>query len=144
MKGYYLEVFFWIVLTVLFWGTAPILEKIGLNKAPIYLAVTVRTIAIAVFVFSGALVTGQFTKIGQLDTKTILFVIMGGLFAGLFGQITYFMALRQAEASRVVPLTMAFPLVTALLGIWLLNESLTWQKGFGALCIIIGSFLLTW
>lgn len=129
-------------MTVLFWGTAPILEKIGLSKASTFLAVTVRTIAIAFFVFTGALVTGQFSKIGQLETKTIFYVILGGLFAGLFGQITYFMALKQADASRVIPLTLAFPLVTVVLGVFFLNESFTWQKAFGAFFIVLGSVLL--
>ncbi len=137
-----MEVIFWAVLTILFWGAAPVLEKAALAKANPFVAVTVRTIAISIIVFIGALFTGQFSKMMEIDGKTIFLIILGGLFAGLFGQITYFFALKQAEASRVVPLVMAFPLVTAILGIWFLNESITLQKVTGAVFFWLVSALL--
>lgn len=131
-----------VILTVLLWGSAPIFEKVGLSKATPYQAVVVRSLVIAILVFFGAIVSGRFTEAFRLETKTLVFVIIGGLFAGLLGQLTYFNALKGAEASKVIPLTAAFPLVTTVLGVVILNESFSWEKLAGVMLVITGAVLL--
>lgn len=131
-----------VILTVLLWGSAPIFEKIGLSKASPYQAIIIRSLVITSLVLLGALVGGRLSSAFKLDAKTLVFVIIGGLFAGLLGQLTYFMALRRSEASKVVPLTAAFPLVTAILGVVVLKESFSIEKLIGVLLVIIGAMLL--
>jgi len=131
-----------VLLTILFWGSAPILEKLGLSKASPYEAIAIRTLVIAILVLFSSFISGHLFSAFKLDSKTLIFVIVGGLFAGLLGQYTYFMALRGSEASKVVPLTAAFPLVTAILGTVLLRESFSAPKLVGVFLIIGGALLL--
>jgi bacterial/archaeal transporter family protein len=54
-----------------------------------------------------------------------------------------FLALRAGDASRVIPLTAAYPLVTVLLALLVLNEALSIATLVGATFVVVGAVLLT-
>ncbi|MCL4424521.1 MAG: EamA family transporter [Firmicutes bacterium] len=58
------------------------------------------------------------------------------------GHLAYYYALKSGEASRVTPVTAAYPVVTVLLVCLLLGEKLTWSKVVGVLLIVAGVILL--
>ncbi len=66
-----------------------------------------------------------------------------GILASLLGHFAYYYALKYGEASKVVPLISAYPLITMAFGVLFLNETLSWQKIGGAVLIIFGLLLLT-
>jgi transporter family protein len=57
--------------------------------------------------------------------------------------IMFYVALGRGEASRVVPLTSAYPLVTVVLSMIVLSEEVTVVRGLAALVVIAGVVLLT-
>jgi transporter family protein len=57
--------------------------------------------------------------------------------------IMFYVALGRGEASRVVPLTSAYPLVTVVLSVLVLSEEVTVVRGLAALVVIAGVVLLT-
>jgi transporter family protein len=131
------------LLTALFWGIAPLFEKLGLVKAQPITALTIRNIVIASSLILIITLSGQMTEIVTRDLKTIFFIILGGLLGGLLGMITYFYALKLGEASRVVPIVASYPLIAAILSIIFLGELLTLPKIIGAIFIVIGVWLVS-
>ena len=131
------------ILTAFIWGIAPIFEKIGLSgKIEPYVAVVVRTIPIVLVSFIGLLFMGKVGSLGQLASKDVLFVTIGGLLAGFLGQITLYSALKIGQASVVVPIAATYPLVAMTVAVLFLGEPLTWQKVTGVVLVISGVMML--
>ena len=65
-----------------------------------------------------------------------------GLIAGVLGMFTYFSLLKGGEASKIVPLTAAYPLVTALLSLVILGEKLSPLRLLGIFFTILGLIIL--
>jgi bacterial/archaeal transporter family protein len=132
------------LLAMLFWGVAAICDRLGINGASPEVGLTVRTVSVAVGVLMIFLVTGQMREIGHVKPSSILFLALSGLFAGVIGQLLYFKALKPGEASVVVPLVGAYPLITLILAVVFLREKVTWVRAAGALLVASGVFLLKW
>lgn len=129
------------ILTALCWGLAPIFEKVGIAKMSPLVAVTVRSVIISLILIVVVLFTGEASAILKIDSRSLVYIAIGGILAGLLGQGLYFYALKSGESSRVVPIAGTYPLVAAILGITLLGEALTLQKTIGVI-LIVGGILL--
>ncbi len=69
-----------------------------------------------------------------------------GVLAGVIGSLGYlffYFALARGEASRVVAITAAYPLVTALFAFYMLGEELSFQKILGLGFALIGIMILS-
>ena len=132
------------LLAVLFWGAAPALEKLGLARVSPLAALSIRGITIAGVMLVIIVAGGQFREIAQVRGSALLFLVLAAVSAGIIGQIFYFSALKIEQSSIVVPIVGAYPLVTAILGVLILKESLTWAKGTGIILSIMGVIMLGW
>jgi transporter family protein len=65
------------------------------------------------------------------------------MFIPSVGIILFWIALGQGDASRVVPVSSAYPLLTVILAALFLSEALTWQVGIGAVLIVSGVILIS-
>jgi transporter family protein len=63
--------------------------------------------------------------------------IASGAFASV-GLMTFFLALERGEASKVVPVTAAYPLVTAVLAALVLSEEVSLLRGLGTILVVLG------
>ncbi len=72
----------------------------------------------------------------------VLWGLLGGM-VGSLGMLFFYFALERGETSRVVAITAAYPLVTALLAFWVLGEEFTVQKGIGLVFALIGIIFLS-
>ncbi len=135
--------FIFAILTALIWGMAPAFEKVGLSgRIDPYVGVVVRTVPIIVFGLIGLVLFGKLDFLSQLDTRTVVYLSIGGLIAGFFGQLSLYTALKSGEASVVIPISATYPLVTLLIAVLFLGESLTLSKFMGILLVVIGIILL--
>ena len=57
--------------------------------------------------------------------------------------VMFFIAIGSAEVSRVVPVTSAYPLVTAAISMLVLGEAMTFSRGVAILLILIGVIMLS-
>ncbi len=130
------------ILAALCWGSAPVFEKAGIAKMSPLVAVTVRSVVISVILIIAVTFAGELSTISKIDTRSLIYIAIGGILAGLLGQGLYFYALKLGESSRVVPVVGTYPLVAAILGITLLGEALTVQKILGVILIIGGVLLV--
>lgn len=130
----------------LFWGLAPVFEKVGLRQVPALTGVFVRSVVVTLLV-GGALAAAFVLHRESLEApafgfRPLLWIAAGGLFGGVLAQYLYYLALGSGEVSRVAPIASAFPLVTVACSILFLDESLTWTKALGAGLIVAGVMLL--
>ena len=130
------------LLAALLWGSAPVLEKLGLVKISPLAGLAIRTITITVILVVIALFTDMAKEIVRVDSRSLFFLVVSGIIAGLLGMLAYFKALKCWEASRVVPIVGAYPLLAFLFALLFLGEKLTLQKALGVLLVVSGIFLL--
>jgi len=132
--------YFFIFLTVVLWGLAPILDKFALKEASPFSGLIIRTLAVAGGLLFLCPVFFKY-KI-KITASSIFFFALSGLCAGLLGMITYYSALKRLPASVVVPLCSTYPLISAILGILILKEEFTLLRFIGILLIISGVWLV--
>jgi len=135
--------FYFAILAALVWGVAPIVEKTGLAKIEPMTGVMIRSCgvllgAVILAAFNSHLIKSAFSA----DTKTVIFLVLGGVIASILGQIFFYNALKHGEASKMVPIAGTYPLVSFLLGLLFFGESFTVAKGLGIGFVILGVFLL--
>ncbi len=74
--------------------------------------------------------------------RGVLFAMLTGL-CGLSGTLFFFAAARQGKISVVASFTALYPLVTILLAVLLLGESLSLRQGIGMVLALIAISLLS-
>ena len=131
-----------ILLTIICWGSAPILEKYGLRDIDPFSAVFVRSTAILFMLVVVFLLSGRMNVLWRTPPKTILVFTVSGFLAGLAGMWTYFKALKMAPSSKIVPLVAIYPLMTAVLSVFILKEEFSWPRILGTVLIVTGVLLV--
>lgn len=120
-----------------------ILSKVGIAGIDSTVATTLRGLSIAVFMGGAALLLGKFQGVMETSPKTIIFIVLTGIFGGL-SWLWGFMALKAGGDATAVNaidrLSLIFLLILAVL---FLGEHFTWAKFFGVLLIILGTLLVT-
>jgi len=130
------------LLVAFVWGFAPIFEKLSLSKAQPLTAATIRSIFITCFLLVIFFISSNPKEIVLLPPKTILYIILGGFFGGGIGLLLYFFALKNGDASRLVPLVATYPLFTSFFSLIILKEEFSLAKILGTILIIGGIFLI--
>jgi drug/metabolite transporter (DMT)-like permease len=141
-------------ITVFLWGLIPILDKLALARFSghplIPIAVRVWSVALLVVPLAWVLARGgswrawlgPTTGAGVTWVPVALFAA-SGVVSLLLAQFAYYRLLQQADVSRVFPfLFSAAPVVTMLLGVLVLHETLTLRQLAGAVLVIGGGLLL--
>ena len=135
--------FIFAIVTALLWGFAPVFEKSGLTGTiDPYIGVVVRSVSIMIVGLAGLVLVGRTAELTSIDLKSAAILIVGGLFAGFFGQFTYYSALKTGDASVVVPIAAAYPLVTLLISVLFFHEAFTLSKAAGIAMVVGGVILL--
>ncbi|NUO09887.1 MAG: EamA family transporter [Candidatus Brocadia sp.] len=137
-----MEAFFLALLTAFIWGFVPFLEKVGLSSVEPTAAYLVRCTGI--FLSAGILIafTPQFPSFGKMGIKSIFFLVLAGILAGVVAQLVFYKALKTGDISRIIPVTSCYPLFTFLFGWIFLGEQITLSKVAGMLLILGGILLL--
>jgi bacterial/archaeal transporter family protein len=132
------------LLTAMAWGIGGYFEKKGLHMGNLSpeMGITIRT-AVALVIL-GAVSFPQWKNLPQAGPKALaLMVIGGGVVAGSIGMLSFYMAIKGAPLTRVMPIAFTSPLFGALTGILLGGEPLTWKVIVGMSMTIGGIALLT-
>jgi transporter family protein len=137
------KAFVYALLAAIIWGLAPAFEKTGLRgRIDPYVGVMIRTIPIVILSIAGLFLLGKVEELAHIETRNIIFLVIGGLLAGFLGQLALYNALKAGEASIVVPISATYPLVTLIIAVLFLGESVTFTKVLGILLVISGITLL--
>lgn len=134
----------WVVLafgSAFFAGVTSILAKCGIRKTDSTVATALRTIIVLVFSWVMVLLVGSQNQLSQVDSRSLLFLVLSGLATGA-SWLCYFRALQLGNINKVVPIDKSSTVLTILLAVLLLGESLSWTSGIGILLIAAGTFLM--
>ncbi len=136
----------WVVyafLAALAAAVVGVLSKIGIVGIDSTVATTIRGLSIAVFMGGTALLLGKFQGVMETSPKTILFIVLTGIFGGL-SWLWGFMALKAGGDATAVNAIDRLSLVFLLvLAVFFLGEEFTWAKFWGVLFITFGVLLVT-
>jgi bacterial/archaeal transporter family protein len=135
--------FYWALLTSFVWGFVPVLEKLGLMKLHPNVGLFYRCLGVLF-----GIVLLLFYQWGAIKTSWaelhsgMFYLICGGFFASVVGQMFFYNALKTGEASKVVPIAASYPLISFVLGVLLLGEKVSPGKITGLIFVVIGIFFL--
>lgn len=134
----------WILYAVLssfFAGLTSILAKIGINKTDSTVATAIRTIVVLLFSWIMVFIVGSQTTIGEIETKTLVFLILSGLATGA-SWLCYFKAIQIGNINKVVPIDKSSTVLTIILAFIFLGEKISGLKILAVILIAIGTFLM--
>ena len=127
--------------SALFAGLTAVLAKCGIRKTDSTIATAIRTIIVLLFSWVMVFLVGSQAQISQIGGRTLLFLILSGLATGV-SWLCYFKALQVGSINKVVPVDKSSTVLTILLAVIFLHESLTLTKGAGIVLIAVGTYLM--
>ncbi|HUW21157.1 MAG TPA: EamA family transporter [Candidatus Bathyarchaeia archaeon] len=138
--------FAWIVFALLSALTAALVAvfgKIGLEGIDTNTATAIRAVVMALFLIGLTLFQGKLDEVNSIltNSKALTYIVLSGI-VGALSWLFYFIALKNAKVSQVVPidrLSIVFALVLAFL---ILGEKISLKAGIGAALIVVGGLLV--
>ena len=115
----------WLVMAILsavFAGITSILSKCGIKKTDSDVATALRTVVVLAFSWLMVFVVGSAGTIGNIGTKSLVFLILSGIATGA-SWLCYFKALSAGNINKVVPIDKSSTILTVILAIILFGET---------------------
>lgn len=134
----------WILYAVgsaVFAGVTSILAKCGIKETDSNVATAIRTIVVLIFSWIMVFVAGSQNTIGQIDVKTLTYLILSGLSTGA-SWLCYFRALQLGDINKVVPVDKSSTVMTILMALLILGEPVGLWKAVGVVGIAAGTYLM--
>jgi transporter family protein len=126
--------------SAVFSALTTILSKLGLKNINSHVATFFRTGIVLIFVWLIVFFTGVYSQITALSAKNLWFLVLSGI-AGGSSWLCYFRALQIGSINKVVAVDKSSIVLTMLMGMIFLAESVRALKIF-ALCVIAGGTYL--
>ena len=113
--------------SALFAGLTAVLAKCGIRKTDSTVATAIRTIVVLLFSWLMVFIVGSQSQLSSIDGKTLLFLVLSGLATGA-SWLCYFHALQIGDINKVVPVDKSSTVLTILLAVLFLHESLSLDR----------------
>jgi bacterial/archaeal transporter family protein len=130
------------LLAALSFGIAPLFEKLGLARTDPTIALFIRAFTTSVCTLGFLLASGNIANFDKTDLRSVIYVILGGVFGVLFAQYFYFKALESGEVGRTMAIVGSFPVIAFLFSVVVFGEAVTLMKLAGILLVVVGVILL--
>jgi len=127
------------LLSLIFWGIWGVVTKVALINSEWYHYYVYGSVVTFIAVGILSLVFRDKLSIGFTDIKVILLASL----LGVLGYIFFVLAMNSGKASIVVPLTALYPVITVILGVLLLKESVSTTQWIGIALAIIAIILIS-
>jgi transporter family protein len=131
------------IIATVFAGLTSVLAKFGIQKLSSDLGLAIRTIAVLGFVLINLFLWGGQKSIGQITSRSLLFLILSG-FTTAVSWICYYRAMQLGSVSWVAAIDKGSIVITILLSVWLLKEPMTPRLAIGGSLILAGLLVLVW
>lgn len=134
----------WITFAVcsaVFAALTSILAKMGIEGVDSTLATAIRTVVVLVMAWGLVFITGKQSGIGDIGTRSWIFLALSGIATGL-SWLFYYKALQMGDASVVVPIDKFSVVISMVLAFVILKEAITLKTVIGGALITAGTFVL--
>ena len=134
----------WMILAVcsaLFAGLTSILAKCGLRNVDSTVTTAYRTLVALIFAWIIVVIAGTYSELDSIGQRTWMFLILSGLATGA-SWLCYFRALQIGNVNKVVPVDKSSTVLTIVLAVLILGETLSIIGIAGAALILIGTMLM--
>lgn len=136
----------YILITLVLWGLIPIFDKLALDakKIPPFIGIGIR-VSVAVLALLPFLYAVPDLREGWngLGARQFLAFAASGIISLIIAQYFYYEALRDSQVSKLFPLLFGgAPVVSMLLGWFVLGEKISGMTAAGGVLITLGSILL--
>ena len=128
-------------VSAFFAGVTSILAKCGIKKTDSTAATAIRTCIVLVFSWITVFVVGSQGTISQIDTKTLIFLILSGLATGA-SWLCYYYAVQHGILSVVVPIDKLSVVVTVAFSYFVFHEKLSRKALAGLGLMVVGTLLM--
>jgi transporter family protein len=118
-----------------------ILGKIGLKGVDPTFATGIRSFFMFVFMMAVLGATGRFRLLTTLDMNAIWFIIGSAIF-GALSWLFYFIALSQAQSTKVAALDRLSLIMVIIFSVLFLAEKLSWKLAAGGILATAGIVLI--
>lgn len=127
--------------SALFAGLTAILAKIGIAKVDSTVTTALRTIVVLVFAWCMVFIAGSQGQLSGFSTTTWVFLILSGIATGA-SWLCYFKALQLGSVNKVTPVDKSSILLTMVLAVIFLGESLSPLKIASMVFIGAGTYMM--
>jgi bacterial/archaeal transporter family protein len=134
----------WVVYAILGALAAALMTlfgKIGLKGVDPTFATAIRSFFMFVFMMIVLAASGKFKFLHTLDQRTVWIIVLSSIF-GALSWLFYFIALRDASASKVSALDRLSLIMVIVFSVVFLAEKLTWKLALGGIFATIGIVLV--
>jgi transporter family protein len=129
------------ILSAVFASLTAILGKVGISGVESNLGTAIRTAVVLVMAWLVVLSTGKARAVTEIPKKELLFICLSGLATGA-SWLCYYKALKDGQASVVVPIDKLSILVTIAFSRAVFGERLTRRAMLGLALIVLGTLML--
>ncbi len=123
------------VLSAVFASLTAILGKLGIQNIESNLGTAVRTIVVLIMAWLVVFIEGSQAQIKSIDKRSMLFICLSGIATGA-SWLCYYHALKDGQASVVVPIDKLSIVITIAFSYFVLNEKLNHKALFGLLILV--------
>ena len=131
------------IVTILAWGVASIFDKIAMRGIDPVSGVLVRMVFVTTVVLGFCALTGRVRPIFEFAPQTHMYLIISALFGGLIGQLAYYVAIKHAPATIVVPVVATYPVIAFALAVLFLREHVSVIRVSGVVLVVVGLMLIS-
>ena len=129
------------ILTALCWALSPILIKTGINGSGVNEVNPIRSIGFLLTTLVGMLIF-QPHQWPSITPALTFWLTLNILTSAVLGDQIYIYSIEKIGASLAISISCAYPLVTAIFSIFILDEKITVLVWLGTVLIIIGLLLI--
>jgi transporter family protein len=131
------------LVAAFFWGMSALLEKWGLRNADPTAGVLARTLGILLGVVIFMMLVPELPRrFIQMDGRSKLALMGGGMMASIVAQVFFYRALKYGDVGRVSAVGGAWPVFAFVMSVLIFHEPLTRGKILGVVLVTMGVFLL--
>lgn len=132
---------FYSFASAFFAGITAILAKCGIRRTDSTVATAIRTVVVLIFAWVMVFIVGSQSNLFQLSVYNLLFLGLSGLATGA-SWLCYFYALQRGPIDKVVPIDKTSTVLTMLLAVLFLGETISSCGILAIILIACGTFMM--
>jgi len=136
----------WILyalLSAILAALVAVFGKIGLQRIDTTTATAIRAVIMALFLTGVIAIQGKLVDVRPIlsNSKALFYIALSGV-AGALSWLFYFIALRDAKVSQIVPFDRMSVVFALILAFFILGETISLKAAIGAVLVVAGGLLI--